>query len=156
MDETTGLGPFAYLRQLTGGEEEKGVLINLPEDRQTAETVLRFLQLIMWRLHKRPSPSGYPARATVVVPNGTPYSFGVAARIHENLIADFNLHTVVRLPKGVFEPCADILPTFYFLIHHEEPRKSGSISAPCHQTATHSSHRVTANCRRSSSKNLHP
>src|SRR6185436_8662789 len=50
-----------------GGEEERGILSNFPEDKQTAETALLFLQLIMRKL-KRPSK---PGRAAVVVPNGT-------------------------------------------------------------------------------------
>ncbi len=36
-----------------GGEEEKGIQGNFPEDRQTAETALLFLQLIMRKLHRR-------------------------------------------------------------------------------------------------------
>ena len=40
-----------------GGEEEKGVQGNFPEDRQTAETALLFLQLIMRKLHRQPTPA---------------------------------------------------------------------------------------------------
>ena len=36
-----------------GGEEERGILGNFPEDKQTSETALLFLQLIMRKL-KRP------------------------------------------------------------------------------------------------------
>jgi type I restriction enzyme M protein len=35
-----------------GGEEERGILGNFPEDRQTSETALLFLQLIMRKLHR--------------------------------------------------------------------------------------------------------
>jgi type I restriction enzyme M protein len=38
-----------------GGEEEKGIQGNFPEDKQTAETALLFLQLIMRKL-RRGSP----------------------------------------------------------------------------------------------------
>jgi type I restriction enzyme M protein len=47
-----------------GGEEERGIQGNFPEDRQTAETALLFLQLIMRKLHRQRrqsftrSPSG--------------------------------------------------------------------------------------------------
>ena len=41
-----------------GGEKEKGIQGNFPEDRQTAETAMLFLQLIMRKLHRFPSPSG--------------------------------------------------------------------------------------------------
>ena len=39
-----------------GGEEERGILGNFPEDKQTAETALLFLQLIMRKL-RRPNPA---------------------------------------------------------------------------------------------------
>ena len=42
-----------------GGEEERGILGNFPEDKQTAETALLFLQLIMRKL-RRPGGPGAP------------------------------------------------------------------------------------------------
>ena len=97
-----------------GGEEEKGVQANFPEDRQTAETALLFLQLIMRRL-RRASRSGFgPARAAVVVPNGTLFGDGVCARIKEELLKEFNLHTIVRLPNGVFAPYTSIPTNLLF------------------------------------------
>jgi len=53
-----------------GGEEEKGIQGNFPEDRQTSETALLFLQLIMRKLHRQPTSGGRHARAAVAVPNG--------------------------------------------------------------------------------------
>ena len=54
-----------------GGEEEAGIKSNFPDDLQTSETALLFLQLHM-RLLKRPEKNnGKPGRAAVVVPNGT-------------------------------------------------------------------------------------
>jgi len=53
-----------------GGEEEKGIQGNFPEDRQTAETALLFLQLIIRKLKRQPTSVGRSARAAVVVPNG--------------------------------------------------------------------------------------
>ena len=38
----------------------------------------------------------------VVVPNGTLFGDGVCARIKKELLKEFNLHTIVRLPNGVF------------------------------------------------------
>lgn len=87
-----------------GGEEERGILSNFPEDKQTAETALLFLQLIMRKLKRAPKPG----RAAVVVPNGVLFGDGIAARIKEELLREFNLHTVVRLPNGVFEPYTPI------------------------------------------------
>jgi type I restriction enzyme M protein len=87
-----------------GGEEESKIRSNFPADKQTNETALLFLQLIMRKLRRSP----HPGRAAVVVPNGTLFGDGVAARIKEELLREFNLHTIVRLPTGVFSPYASI------------------------------------------------
>jgi len=128
-----------------GGEEEKGIQGNFPEDKQTAETALLFLQLIMRKLRRVPQSSagvspasssavslpgtkrgGTPlepaagttalhyARAAVVVPNGTLFGDGVCARIKEELLKEFNLHTIVRLPNGVFAPYTGIPTNLLF------------------------------------------
>jgi type I restriction enzyme M protein len=104
-----------------GGEEEKGIQGNFPEDRQTAETALLFLQLIMRRLRRTPSKFG-SARAAVVVPNGTLFGDGICARIKEELLKDFNLHTIVRLPNGVFAPYTSI-PTNLLFFDRSGPTK---------------------------------
>lgn len=90
-----------------GGEEERGILNNFPDDKQTAETALLFLQLIMRKL-KRKKPTQRGGRAAIVVPNGTLFADGIAARIKKQLVDDFNLHTIVRLGEGVFAPYTDI------------------------------------------------
>lgn len=97
-----------------GGEEERGIQGNFPEDRQTAETALLFLQLIMRKLKRQPTLADRPARAAVVVPDGTLFNVGVAARIKEYLVKNFNLHTIVRLPFGVFEPYTPIRSNILF------------------------------------------
>jgi type I restriction enzyme M protein len=97
-----------------GGEEERGIQGNFPEDKQTAETALLFLQLIMRRLRRQPRPGLPPARAAVVVPNGTLFGDGVCARIKEELLKEFNLHTIVRLPNGVFAPYTSIPTNLLF------------------------------------------
>jgi type I restriction enzyme M protein len=96
-----------------GGEEERGILSNFPEDKKTAETALLFLQLIMRKL-RRPVGGATPGRCGMVVPNGTLFGDGVCARIKQELLKDFNLHTVVRLPKGVFAPYTDITTNLLF------------------------------------------
>lgn len=117
-----------------GGEEEKGIQGNFPEDRQTAETALLFLQLIMRKLRRQPTSAGRPARAAVVVPNGTLFGDGVCARIKEELLKEFNLHTVVRLPGGVFAPYTGIPTNILFfdrsgatkdVWYYEHPLPSG-------------------------------
>jgi type I restriction enzyme M protein len=93
-----------------GGEEERGILGNFPEDKQTSETALLFLQLIMRKLKRPPKPG----RAAVVVPNGTLFGDGICARIKEELLKEFNLHTIVRLPEGVFSPYTGIPTNIIF------------------------------------------
>jgi type I restriction enzyme M protein len=93
-----------------GGEEERGVLSNFPDDKQTAETALLFLQLIMRKLRRQPKPG----RAAVVVPNGVLFGEGICSRIKEDLLKEFNLHTVVRLPNGVFAPYTSIPTNLLF------------------------------------------
>jgi type I restriction enzyme M protein len=93
-----------------GGEEERGILGNFPEDKQAAETTLLFMQLIMRKLKRQPKPG----RAAVVVPNGTLFGDGICARIKQELLTEFNLHTIVRLPQGVFEPYTPIPSNLLF------------------------------------------
>ncbi len=93
-----------------GGEEERGILSNFPSDKQTTETALLFLQLIMRKLRR----GSKPGRAAVVVPNGMLFGDGICARIKEELLTNFNLHTIVRLPQGVFEPYTPISTNILF------------------------------------------
>ena len=91
-----------------GGEEERGIQGNFPDDKRTAETALLFLQLIMRKIRRPGHVSEAGGRAAVVVPNGVLFGDGVAARIKEDLLKNFKLHTVVRLPNGVFAPYTNI------------------------------------------------
>jgi type I restriction enzyme M protein len=93
-----------------GGEEERGILSNFPSDKQTTETALLFLQLIMRKLRVRPTAG----RAAVIVPNGTLFGEGMCARIKQDLLTRFNLHTVLRLPNGVFAPYTAIPTNILF------------------------------------------
>jgi type I restriction enzyme M protein len=56
-------------------------------------------------------------RCGVVVPNGTLFGDGVSARIKEQLLRNFNLHTIVRLPNGVFAPYTGIPSNLLFFDH---------------------------------------
>ena len=105
-----------------GGEEEVSVKNYFPTNMQTAETALLFLQIIMRRLKRPERNKGKPGRAAVVVPNGTLFEDGVCARIKEGLLTNFNLHTIVRLPKGVFEPYTKI-PTNLLFFDRSHPTK---------------------------------
>jgi type I restriction enzyme M protein len=58
----------------------------------------------------------------MVVPNGTLFGDGVCARIKEELLKEFNLHTIVRLPNGVFAPYTSI-PTNLLFFDRSGPTK---------------------------------
>lgn len=96
-----------------GGEEERGILGNFPDDMQTSETALLFLQMIMRKL-RRPVGGKKGGRCGMVVPNGTLFGDGVCGRIKEQLLKEFNLHTIVRLPNGVFSPYTNIPTNLLF------------------------------------------
>ncbi|ABN78323.1 type I restriction-modification system subunit M [Cereibacter sphaeroides] len=83
-----------------GGKEEDGIENNFPTFR-TRETADLFLALII-RLLK---PGG---RAAVVLPDGSLFGEGIKTRLKEHLMAECNLHTIVRLPNSVFKPYASI------------------------------------------------
>ena len=64
----------------------------------------------MRKLRRSPKPG----RAGIVVPDGTLFGDGICARIKEELLKEFNLHSIVRLPKGVFEPYTNIKTNLMF------------------------------------------
>ena len=97
-----------------GGEEETGIQHNFPADKQTSETALLFLQLIMRKLKRPGYGSLNGGRAAVVVPNGVLFGDRVCARIKEELLKNYNLHTIVRLPNGVFAPYTGIPTNLLF------------------------------------------
>lgn len=90
-----------------GGTEEPGIENNFPQAYRTRETADLFLVLIQHLLKDG-------GRAAVVLPDGTLFGDGVKARIKEKLLTDCNLHTVVRLPKGVFNPYTSIATNLLF------------------------------------------
>lgn len=90
-----------------GGMEEDGVENNFPAAFRTRETADLFLVFIVETLK-----SG--GRAAVVLPDGTLFGEGVKTRIKEHLLTECDLHTVVRLPKGVFSPYTSIKTNVLF------------------------------------------
>lgn len=90
-----------------GGEEEKAIQDNFPEGTRTAETALLFVQLV-----ERALTEG--GRCGMVVPNGFLFGDGVAARVKQRLLQNCNLHTIVRLPEGVFAPYTQIPTNLLF------------------------------------------
>ena len=50
----------------------------------------------------------------MVLPDGTLFGEGVKTRIKEKLLTECNLHTIVRLPNGVFSPYTGIKTNLLF------------------------------------------
>jgi type I restriction enzyme M protein len=91
-----------------GGIEEDGILVNFPQQFQTKETADLFMVLLMYLLKDT-------GRAAIVLPDGVLFGEGVKTTIKEKLLEEFNLHTIVRLPKGVFSPYTDINTNLLFI-----------------------------------------
>lgn len=90
-----------------GGVEEDGTETNFPAKFRTKETADLFLALIIKLLKSN-------GRAAVVLPEGTLFGEGVKTRIKEELLTKCNLHTIVRLPNGVFNPYTGIKTNLLF------------------------------------------
>jgi type I restriction enzyme M protein len=91
-----------------GGMEEDGIEYNFPRKYQTRETADLFMALIM---HLLKHDTG---RAAVVLPDGFLFGEGVKTTLKRQLLEEFNLHTIVRLPKGVFAPYTSIATNLLF------------------------------------------
>jgi len=90
-----------------GGMEEDGIENNFPAQFRTRETADLFMALIIKLLKDK-------GRAAVVLPDGFLFGEGMKTRLKESLLAECNLHTVVRLPNGVFNPYTGIKTNILF------------------------------------------
>ena len=112
MKNVRDLKPSEYIDVIAmnppfGGIEEESVLTNFPQQFQTKETADLFMTLIMYRLSEK-------GRAGVVLPDGFLFGEGVKTKIKEKLLSEFNLHTIVRMPNGVFAPYTGINTNLLF------------------------------------------
>jgi len=78
----------------------------------TKETADLFMQLIVKLLKEH-------GRAAVVLPDGFLFGDGIKAQIKERLLQQCKLHTIVRLPKGVFAPYTTIKTNLLFFTKGE-------------------------------------
>jgi type I restriction enzyme M protein len=90
-----------------GGMEEDGIENNFPATFRTRETADLFMALIIRLLKDR-------GRGAVVLPDGFFFGEGMKTRLKEKLLEDCNLHTIVRLPNGVFNPYTGIKTNLLF------------------------------------------
>lgn len=98
-----------------GGTEEQGIEKNFPADLQTRETADLFLQLIIELLADQ-------GRAAVVLPDGTLFGEGVKTKLKKMLTEECNLHTIIRLPNGVFNPYTGIKTNLLFFTKGQPTR----------------------------------
>ncbi len=89
---------------------------NFPAQFQTQETANLFMVLIITLLK-------YNGRAGVVLPHGFLFSEWVATRIKEKLLSECNLHTIVKLPNGVFNPYTNISTNLLFFTKWEATKE---------------------------------
>lgn len=100
-----------------GGTEEDAIKVNFPAGMQSSETADLFITLMMYRLKKN-------GRVGVVLPDGFLFATdGVKKAIKEKLLSEFNLHTIVRLPEGVFSPYTDIKTNLLFFDKTESTKE---------------------------------
>ncbi len=95
-----------------GGMEEDGIEGNFPAGLRTRETADLFMAVIIRLLKKH-------GRAAVVLPDGFLFGEGTKTRLKEMLLKDCNLHTIVRLPNGVFNPYTGIKTNILFFTKGE-------------------------------------
>jgi type I restriction enzyme M protein len=90
-----------------GASVKDGTEKNFPSEMRTKETALLFLILFVHMLKDG-------GRAGVVLPDGVLFGEGAATRIKEKLLKECNVHTIVRLPQGVFNPYAGVNTNLVF------------------------------------------
>ena len=90
-----------------GGMEEDGIENNFPSHLRTRETADLFMALIIKLLKNK-------GRAAVVLPDGFLFGEGMKTRLKQSLLEECNLHTIVRLPNGVFNPYTGIKTNLLF------------------------------------------
>ncbi len=113
-----------------GGMEQDGIEGNFPANLRTRETADLFMALIIKLLKNG-------GRAAVVLPDGFFFGEGVKTTLKQSLIEECNLHTIVRLPNGVFAPYTGIKTNILFFTKgaptkqtwfYEHPRPPGVTS----------------------------
>ena len=96
-----------------GGTEEDGIENNFPANIRTRETADLFMALIIKLLKDN-------GRAAVVLPDGFLFGEGTKTKLKKELLEKCNLHTIVRLPNGVFNPYTGIKTNILFFTKKPE------------------------------------
>lgn len=99
-----------------GGIEEPGVETGFPAEFQTKETADLFLVLLIKLLKNN-------GRSAIVLPDGTLFGEGIKTKVKKHLLETCNLHTIVRLPNGVFAPYTGIRTNLLFFTKGEPTKE---------------------------------
>ena len=102
-----------------GGSEKKDVMSHFPDDLADSETADLFMSVILYRLKQG-------GRAAVVLPDG--FLFGTdntKVNIKKKLMAECDLHTIIRLPGSVFAPYTSITTNILFFDRTHPTEKHG-------------------------------
>lgn len=91
-----------------GGYEDDTVGGDYQTDLKTRETADMFMALIIKKLLKE------NGRAAVVLPDGFLFGDGIKGTLKKLLLQECKLHTIIRLPKGVFAPYTTIKTNLLF------------------------------------------
>ena len=91
-----------------GGSTDDSVKSNFPLRYRSSETADLFIALIMYRLK-------VGGRCGVIIPDGFLFGTdGAKLALKENLLRNFNLHTIIRLPGSIFSPYTSIATNILF------------------------------------------
>lgn len=91
-----------------GGNVDASDQSNFPSKFKSAESADLFIARILYCLDKN-------GRCGLILPDGFLLNDDVAkVNLREKLLTEFNLHTVIRLPKSCFKPYADVATNLLF------------------------------------------
>ncbi len=91
-----------------GGTEDEIVKKNFPQEHRSGETADLFMSLIIHKLRMN-------GKVGVVLPDGFLFGDdGAKSNIKKQLLNEFDLHTIIRLPKSVFAPYTSITTNVLF------------------------------------------
>jgi type I restriction enzyme M protein len=90
-----------------GGYEDDGVGADFPSDLRTRETADMFITLIIKNFE-----GWWPCCRSIA--DGFMFGDGIKGKLKELMLRECNLHTIIRLPKGVFAPYTTIKTNLLF------------------------------------------
>jgi type I restriction enzyme M protein len=99
-----------------GGVVADGTEGNFPARFKTKSTAELFLVLFIHLLKDG-------GRAGIVLPDGSLFGEGVITEIKKHLLETCNLHTIIRLPQGVFNPYAGVNTNLLFFTKGEPTKE---------------------------------